>query len=562
MDYEELYKQFETLKTEEKCDNGNKTGNINEIQLETIRKNSYLSKYGYVINKRDLSSDEIIYIKTELRAKPLQDEKYAFDGNDPSFPVYIETKNKFYLPKFWGINRYGKPYKENSNYIGKEWAKGIEFAGELYPKQIEPAEKMIKSCKEDGGGILQLSTGFGKTICTLYILSKLHGKTLIIVNKIPLMKQWINEINRFLPNARVGVIQGQKNVDINDKDIIVAMLQSLARIDYPDEIFHDIRITVTDECHNTASRMFSKVFTKLCSKFSIGLSATPKRGDGCEYVFKWHIGEIIFRSHEKREGKHPIVRMIKLNSDDYKEISSINRITGKTQVQFTSMLSELIEMESRNRLIIKLLEQLTNEGRKILVLSDRRAHLTTIRDLLQKNSDNYKFTWGLFLGSMKQRDLDKSRQCDIILATYQSFSEGVSERDLDTLLLITPKKYVGHLQNATKADNGKIEQIVGRIFRKEHTERNPLIIDLHDNFSVYKTQGNSRKVFYKQHFKKMIFEEQKVDLNDSDLQIINVKKTDWGGTMIQQDDENDDENHDDNNEQNNKNTISNYCMLD
>ena len=544
MEYEELYKQFETLNTNEKCD---VASNCNEIEI--IRRSAYLSKYGYVINKRDISSDEIIYIKTELRAKPLQDEKYTFDGNDLSFPVYIETKNKFYLPKFWGINRYGKPDKETANYIGKEWNKDVEFVGELYPKQIEPAEKMIESCKKDGGGILQLPTGFGKSICTLYILSKLQGKTLIIVNKIPLMKQWISEINSFLPNARVGVIQGQKNIDINDKDIIVAMLQSLVRIEYPDEIFHDIKVVCMDEIHNTASKMFSKVFTKLCSKWSIGLSATPKRGDGCEYVFKWHIGEIVFRSQEKREGKHPIIRMIKLNSNDYKEISMINKMTGKTQVQFTSMLSELIDMESRNKLIIKLLEQLVNEGRKILVLSDRRAHLTTIRDILENNKNNYKFTWGLFLGSMKQRDLDKSRQCDIILATYQSFSEGVSERDLDTLLLITPKKYVGHLQNATRADNGKIEQIVGRIFRKDHTERNPLIVDLHDNFSVYKTQGNSRKVFYKQHFKKMIFEEQGVDLDDENLKIKNIKKTE---SIME----------DENEESNDKNTISNYCMLD
>ncbi len=521
-------------------------------EFETIKKNAYLSKYGYVIKKDDLSSDEMVHIKTELRARPLQDDKYIFNGNDISFPIYIETQNKIYLPKFYGIKRYGKPDKEMANYNGQGWEHEIEFTGTLYEKQIAPANKLIESCYKDGGGILQLNTGFGKTFLNLYVLSKLRGKALIIVNKIPLMKQWINEIKQFLPNARVGTIQGQKNVDINDKDIIVAMLQSLSKIDYPDTMFHDIRVVTIDEIHNTASKMFSKVFTKLCSKWTIGLSATPKRADGCEYVFQWHIGDIVYKSQIERAGKQPIVQMIKINSTEYKEISTINRITGQTQIQFTSMLSELIEMKKRNELVITLIKKLTSEGRKILVLSDRRAHLITLRDILSSKNER-DFTYGLFLGSMKQKDLDKSRASQVILATYASFSEGVSERDLDTLLLITPKKFVGHIKSSKKADNGKIEQIVGRIFRKEHIERNPMIIDLHDNFSVYKTQGNSRKVFYKEHFTKMIYEEYIIDLDKSD-EIQLVKRTD----VKKENDKEFISNDDDKNEKN----ISNYCMLD
>lgn len=528
--FDEIEKQLQSL--------------IIKRDFENIRKNAYLSKYGYVINKKDMSNDEIIHVKNILRARPLGDDKYIFD-KDTSFPVYIETQNKFYIPKFYGIDRYGKPDKIIPNYNGLEWNKEITFVGCLYESQNEPANKLIASCEQDGGGILQLGTGEGKTITTLYVLSKLCGKTLIIVNKIPLMKQWMNEIKTFLPKAKVGIIQGQKNVDINDKDIVIAMLQSLARIDYPDAIFHDIRVTVIDEIHNTASKMFSKVFTKLSSKWSIGLSATPNRSDGCEYVFKWHIGDIVFRSQTKRKGKEPIIRMIKINSNDYKEISTINKITGKTQIQYTSMLSELIEMKRRNDLILMLICDLAKLGRKILVLSDRRSHLINIKDSISKITN--QFTYGLFLGSMKQKDLDKSRKCNVILATYQSFSEGVSERDLDTLILITPKKYITNQNKFTKLDNGKIEQIVGRIFRKEHVDKNPLIIDLHDNFSVYKTQGASRKIFYKQHFKKMIYEEQVVDIDIDPIEIKTIKKS---------------EVHLEEHDLQKNLVMSNYCMLD
>jgi hypothetical protein len=132
------------------------------------------------------------------------------------------------------------------------------------------------------------------------------------------------------------------------------------------------------------------------------------------------------------------------------------------------------------------------------------------------NSKEVTFTYGLFVGGMKITDLQKSKACNVILATYQAFGEGVNEKDLDTLILITPKKFIGHLKNTTKNESGKLEQIVGRIFRKEHSGHNPLIIDLYDNFSIYKNQFSQRKAFYKQHFTNVSWKEQKIDLDKYD----------------------------------------------
>jgi superfamily II DNA or RNA helicase len=364
------------------------------------------------------------------------------------------------------------------------------------------------------------------TISTLNVLSQLRGKTIIIVNKIPLMNQWISEIKQFLPDAKIGIIQGQKKVEIYGCDIVVAMLQSLSKIDYPDILFSDFRVSVFDEVHNVSSRSFSKVLFKLTSKYSIGLSATPKRSDGCEYIFKWHLGDIVYEGTSERKGKTPIIRYLKINSNDYREVSMINKFTGKKTVQFTSMLSELIDMEKRNKLIIEIIKDCRKEKRRILVLSDRRNHLQTLyKNLLEKDTD---FTYGLFLGSMKIIELEKSKACDVILATYAAFGEGVSEKDLDTLILTTPKKFIGHLKNTTKNESFKLEQIIGRIFRKEHTDINPMIIDFQDNFSVFRAQGNSRKVFYKQHFQNVIFQNQSINLdehNDIKIEYIKNNKT-------------------------------------
>lgn len=487
----------------------------------------YLSKRGYVVKKNSITEDELVQIKLELKGKPLVDSKFNFKQENPSYPVYIETKNKIYIPKMYGIEKYGFPEIVLENYIGKEWENTVDFNGTLLDRQIAPTDALIKACKENNGGILEAQTGVGKTVMLLYVLSKLKGKAIIIVNKIPLMNQWKSEIEKFLPGIKVGTIQGQKNVDVVDCDIVIAMLQSMARIDYPDALFKDIQICCVDEVHNLASKVFSQILFKLCSKYTIGLSATPKRADGCEYVFKWHLGDIVYKSSEKRKGKPPIIRLLKIDTNEYKEVATENKFTGQKQIQFTSMLSELIMMPKRNLLILELIKDLIKKepGRKILVLSDRRNHLLNLKETLDNDLD-ITFTYGLFLGSMKQAALTQTRASQVIFATYAAFGEGVSEKELDTLILCSPKKFIGHLQHKmVKNESFKIEQIVGRIFRKDHIERNPIIVDLQDNFSVYKTQGKSRVIFYKQHFINGIFQEESINLDDHENVSVTFIKT-------------------------------------
>jgi len=492
----------------------------------------YLSKKGYVIKKDSYSRDELLKLKMELTARPLMDSKFTFPGQKnqtSTYPVYIETKNKLYIPKMYGISKLGFPNTILENYKGILWENNVDFKGQLLERQIAPANALLDACHTKYGGILECGTGTGKTFMALYVLSQLKTKTIVVVNKIPLMNQWKSEIQRFLPDIKIGTLQGQKNVDIHNSDIVIAMLQSLARIDYPDELFNEFGCVVVDECHNTSSKVFSQVLFKLCCKYTIGLSATPKRADGCEYVFKWHIGDVVYKSNEQRKGKPPIIQFLKIDSSDYKEVATENKFTGQKQIQFTSMLSELVDMPKRNQLIIDIIKDLIKKdfNRKILILSDRRNHLQIIKNLLDKDKDVI-FTYGLFLGGMKQKDLEISRHSQVILATYQAFGEGVSEKELDTLILITPKKYIGHLKNATKNESGKLEQIVGRIFRKDHIDRNPLIIDFNDNFSVYKTQSTQRKTFYKKHFSHAILEDHSINLDEISsgnyISFIKIKK--------------------------------------
>ena len=71
------------------------------------------------------------------------------------------------------------------------------------------------SSTKDGGGLLEIPCGRGKTVMALKIAAELGVKTLVIVHKTFLANQWIERIRQFIPNARIGRIQGQ-TIDIDD----------------------------------------------------------------------------------------------------------------------------------------------------------------------------------------------------------------------------------------------------------------------------------------------------------------------------------------------------------
>ena len=155
----------------------------------------------------------------------------------------------------------------------------IKFSSELRDKQKPVVKKFIKEAKEKGGGIISVPCGFGKTVLSLYLISKLKKKTIVIVHKEFLMNQWEERIQYFLPDAKIGKLQGDV-IKIKDCDIVLGMLQSISMRDYDLELFSDFGFVIYDECHHLGAEVFSKSLSKVTCKYTLGLSATPDRSDG------------------------------------------------------------------------------------------------------------------------------------------------------------------------------------------------------------------------------------------------------------------------------------------
>lgn len=200
-----------------------------------------LTREGYIIKKNKLSKEEYENLKTELTVKPLTNKEYARDTE--SFQVFRETPNDLIIPRYYGIKKIGKPEDKIDT---TESIADFEFNGQLRENQMEVAKTILENLNSKGGGILQLHTGYGKTTIALYLASVLKLKTLVIVHKTFLQDQWYDRIKQFT-NANIGMIR-QKKTDVDGKDIIIGMLQSISMIDYDPKIFKDIGLLIVDEC--------------------------------------------------------------------------------------------------------------------------------------------------------------------------------------------------------------------------------------------------------------------------------------------------------------------------
>lgn len=445
-----------------------------------------LSKRGYIIVKKHYKPQFIEYIKKECTVAPRVMQGFGNDNEDNSFKIYQENAKKLYVPKYLGIEKCGKPMLDK---VPEGDDIKCKFVFDLFDYQKKPAETILNKYQTHGGGILSVRCGFGKTILALYFVCQLKKKTLVIVHKEFLMNQWKDSIlgneekgiKPCIDKARVGIIQG-KEFDIEDKDIVIAMVNTVWKKPFPIDAFDSFGHVIIDECHMISSKKFSRSLMKVNSKYMLAVSATPTRQDGLTKVLKYYVGDIIFRGKAKYDSNVLVERMIFKSTNKYYKKEETNY---RGMAMTSTMINNICDYYTRtkilvNRMVEKLEDSNLNVKRQILVLSDRKEHLKDMHSYITKNN---LATVGYYIGGMKEHQLNESEKKDIILGTYPMAKEGLNIPTLNCLVLASPKK--------------NIIQSVGRILRKKHEDIQAVIIDGVDTFSVFKNQGAFRNKLYK-----------------------------------------------------------------
>lgn len=435
-----------------------------------------LTIHGYRIAKKDIQN--VHHTKGILTVKPYVPSVFVKPQFVPRYPVYVESEDYLYVPKHYGIETFG-PVKTTTRNVPRTPQEFWEFGGSLRPIQEEVVNSYLTPEPRDG--ILSLQTGGGKTVCALYIASKLQVPTIVLVHNTFLRDQWLDRIHAFLPKARIGTIQGD-TIKIENKDVVVAMLQTVSMKQHAENTFKQFGLVIVDECHHIASEAFSQAIPKLTSQHMLGLSATPERKDKLMHVINWFLGPLLYKSDTTDKVDEKVkVEVYEFDKGDEKYNEIIYNNSG---VMFTTlMINKVVEYEPRNTMIAEILTDVFHEKeRNILVLTDRVEHTKTLYDMLPSDVQGTACILGRNVKSEQREELCNTKR--ILIATYSMCKEGFDVAKLNTLIIATPRP--------------DVDQIVGRILRIEKTKRttDPLIIDIVD--PAFRRQFQERLSLYKQ----------------------------------------------------------------
>jgi superfamily II DNA or RNA helicase/very-short-patch-repair endonuclease len=344
----------------------------------------------------------------------------------------------------------------------------VIFQGVLRPEQVSAA----KALELADTGVLAATTAFGKTVIAAWLIAQRKVNTLVLVHRHQLQEQWIERLSAFLglPAKSIGRIGGGRKKPTGRLD--VALIQSLVRKGVVSDIVGDYGHLVVDECHHLPATSFEQVARRAKAKYVLGLTATVTRKDGHHPIISMQCGPVRYRVSAKQQAtERPFTHSVLVRPTSFRNVDAEAK---DMRIQFHDLYDAMIMDHKRNSMICDDIEVVLREGRKPMVLTERREHLELLGDLLSPRVQHLV----VLQGGMGQRHLHEALarlaaipedEDRVLLATGRYLGEGFDDARLDTLFLTLPISW-----------RGTIAQYVGRLHRRHDLKREVRVYDYAD----------------------------------------------------------------------------------
>lgn len=409
-----------------------------------------------------------VEMKTQIDTEVVvtNEQKQKFVGKKPTkqyntktiYPYEIDGDN-VYLPFAYSCRTHAlvRPSRDMFLPVEGEWTFGIELRDEQKIVRKEALNVLSKT----GSVIVSTYTGFGKTAISISLSTTVKMQTMVIVNKLILMKQWEESINKFCKWATIQKIKSGDEIDPKAHFIIVNAINIPKR---SRACYQNIGLVIVDECHLIMAETLSKGMQYLTPRYLIGLSATPYREDGLDKLLDLYFGETKIYRGMKRE--HAVYK-VETGFQPKIEFASNGKLNWGVVLDSQAM------DEARNDIIVDIV--CNHIDRIFLILVKLVKHGEIIRDKLEAK--------GVKVGTLfgKAQDYDKDSQ--VLIGTNSKVGTGFDDNRLNALILAADVE-------------AYFLQYLGRVFRTETVV--PLIFDLIDNNSVLKRHFATRSKIYKE----------------------------------------------------------------
>ena len=337
----------------------------------------------------------------------------------------------------------------------------VAFAGTLRIDQ----EAAVAAMLHHDAGVLCAPTAFGKTVAAAAMIAARGVNTLVLVHRTELLKQWQERLQSFLGAGKgvVGTIGGGKAKPSGMIDI--AVMQSVSRQGEINPLVENYGHVIVDECHHVGAVSFDAILKQVKAKYVLGLTATPIRRDGQQPIIFMQCGPIRYTAAKPASAPHDleVVPQLLQKPIDLPQDAGIQDVFRHLAID-----------ADRTAAIASQIASAFNQGRKVLVLTERTEHLDALQAALTGKIPSLFVLHGRMSKKLRTASItelsalppDEPR---VLLATGKLVGEGFDHPPLDTLVLAMPISWSGTLQ-----------QYAGRLHREHATKTDVRVIDFVD----------------------------------------------------------------------------------
>jgi len=423
----------------------------------------------------DLTFDNPMYTSA------LKNGRYIPQGMPPYIYMYETTGTIMYLPKGYMNNLLYKIGKEPKEIIDHTIDPSITDKVSMVSTPRDYQELAITDILNKRYGVLEASTGAGKTLCGICTVVRRGVKTLVLVHSKELLDQWKSAFKKHTDITKIGSI-GDNKFDI--QDVTIGIINSVARnTDKLQGIFGQV---ICDECHRVVSTSWIQVLNSLNAKYVLGLSATPFRRDklmtkGIYFMIGPKV-HVVDKKYLVDTGAVLVPKVICCHT-------SFN--VDRENMDYSSIISELVENPHRNRQIIdRVVADIQKYNEPVMIVSDRVSHCELLFILLQR----YAIVKPVILIGKQATSYRKNAVAQLatggynaVISTTSLIGEGFDSPLLNALFICTPIKF-----------EGRLIQSCGRILRPSKSNEDPRVYDFRDNSIVMlQRSGWNRDRVYK-----------------------------------------------------------------
>lgn len=419
--------------------------------------------------KAIISNKIYLDVSPEVSKKLINSLTYKIRKNIPGakahFIQYDIVKNYKLLPKNIMAIPVGRIDLIPADYeiLDKRIIHELPFPDPKFPlrgTQLDVYNEVDDTC------FINAMVGWGKTFTALHIARKLGQKTLVVCHNTMLRDQWKEEIEKLF-GMPVGVI-GSGEFDI-DHTIVVGNIQTLVKVG--PQICKEFGTVIVDEAHHCPASTFTNFIDGMYARYKIGLSGTMQRKDGKQVLFRDFFGSKLYQPPQENT-LAPTVQIVR---------TGIALSPGDPWVK---KINNLLYDPDYQRFIAAAAKLQIDKGHKVLIVADRVEFLQQVGELIGEQC--VCITGGTTFDErteLKRQIEDGEKSC--IAGSRQIFAEGISVNILSCLILAVPI-----------ANDGLLEQLIGRIMRLHKDKLPPLVLDMQFSGPSDRKQNKDRVAFY------------------------------------------------------------------